>query len=296
MRIIFIGSSKSSKYLLKHCLKLKLNIVGIITKKKSWNSDFVNLSKIYLKKKIPYIYWDKGQGQVIHWAKKLKPDLFFCFGWSEIIKNKLLKIPKISTVGFHPTLLPLNRGRHPIIWTIFLGLKKTGSTFFEIKNENVDSGPIISQKKILLKQNDNATSLYQKILKVSEKQIPKIINYFKIQKKKKTFNNLININYWRKRDFKDEIIDWRMSSETIFKLVQSLQYPYKLSYFKFDNKIYKVERAKVLKKNNINSIVNLEPGKIIKKGKTYFDVKCGIGSIRILKLNRKINLKKIFYL
>lgn len=51
MRIIFIGSSKSSKYLLKHCLKLKLNIVGIITKKKSWNSDFVDLSKIYLKKK-----------------------------------------------------------------------------------------------------------------------------------------------------------------------------------------------------------------------------------------------------
>ena len=296
MRIIFIGSSKSSGYLLKQCFKLKFNIVGIVTKKKSWNDDFLDLSKIYYNKQIPYIYWDKDIKKISTWAKKLKPELFFCFGWSDIIKKNLLKIPKISTVGFHPTLLPLNRGRHPIIWSIFLGLKKTGSTFFEIKNEKVDSGPIIYKKQIFLTKNDNATSLYKKILNVSKKQLPDIIKYFENKKIKKIQIKLKKINYWRKRDTIDEIIDWRMSSETIYKLIQSLQYPYKFSSFKFRNKIYRVEKAKVLKKKNIKSIVNFEPGKILKVGKTFFDVKCGIGSIRILKLKNKINLNKTFYL
>ena len=296
MRIIFIGSSKSSGHLLKHCFKLKFNIVGIVTKKKSWNNDFLDLSKIYRNSQIPFIYWDKNINKINTWAKKLKPDLFFCFGWSDIIKKKLLKIPKISTVGFHPTLLPLNRGRHPIIWSIFLGLKKTGSTFFEIKNEKIDSGPIISQKQIFLTKNDNATSLYKKILDVSKKQLPDIVRYFENKKKKRIQKNSKKISFWRKRDVNDEIIDWRMSSETIYRLIQSLQKPYNFSSFKFRNKIYRVEKAKVLKKDNNKSLVNFEPGKILKVGKTFFDVKCGIGSIRILKLKNKINLNKTFYL
>ena len=32
----------------------------------------------------------------------------------EIIKGKLLKLPKHGVFGYHPSKLPFNKGRHPI--------------------------------------------------------------------------------------------------------------------------------------------------------------------------------------
>ena len=36
----------------------------------------------------------------------------------------------MGVLGFHPSELPKNRGRHPLIWALALGLKKSASTFF----------------------------------------------------------------------------------------------------------------------------------------------------------------------
>lgn len=36
----------------------------------------------------------------------------------------------MGVLGYHPAKLPQNRGRHPLIWALALGLKKSASTFF----------------------------------------------------------------------------------------------------------------------------------------------------------------------
>jgi len=45
LRELFIGSSISSKILLKKSIDLKLNLVGVCTKRKSNNLDFCNLKQ-----------------------------------------------------------------------------------------------------------------------------------------------------------------------------------------------------------------------------------------------------------
>ena len=90
------------------------------------------------KAKIPFFYSeninDKSEVEII---KSLKPDYIFCFGWSKILQEKILSIPSQGTIGFHPTKLPQNRGNHPIIWTIILGLRESATTFFYI-NEKIE--------------------------------------------------------------------------------------------------------------------------------------------------------------
>lgn len=56
---------------------------------------------------------------------------------------------RIILIGFHPANLPQNRGRHPIIWALFLSLQETASTFF-MMDEDTDSGDIISHMRKLL--------------------------------------------------------------------------------------------------------------------------------------------------
>lgn len=296
MRVVFIGSSKSSEILLNKSLKLGLNIVGICTKNKSFNYDFIDLKKKFLKKNIPTTYVNNiNSHKISRWIKKKKPDLIFCFGWSQILKKNIYSLPRIATIGFHPTELPKNRGRHPIIWSLVLGLKKTASSFFIIDSEKPDSGTIISQKIIKIMDNDNATTLYKKIIKKSSDQLQQIIIFFK-KKRKLVKNKIFKSNSWRKRNYDDGRIDWRMSSKNIFNLVRALQKPYMYAHFFLNNEEFKILRCKIIRFKDKKNDLNIEPGKVLLKRKSFFDVKCGEGVIRVLKTNKTINLNKLRYL
>ena len=288
MRILFIGSANSSKFLLKKCFELKLNIVGVCSQKKSSNDDFCDLKKYFKLNNSLSIYTKNINSYKNYlWIKKKTPDLIFCFGWSQILNKNIIKLAKKMTIGFHPTELPKNRGKHPIIWSLVLGLKKTASTFFVIKNEKVDSGKIVSQRTILISKSENASSLYKKIITTSCNQlgsfIKKIENNIPLKFYKKKENESI---YWRKRNYNDGRIDWRMSATSIYNLVRALSKPYKNAIFIYKNKEIKILRAKIIKKKNNSLINNIEPGKILKKTNNYFDVKCGEGVIRILETSR----------
>ena len=74
----------------------------------------------------------------------MKPDIIFCFGWSSLIKSEVLNLTKLGVVGYHPAMLPNNRGRHPLIWAKILGLTQTGSTYF-FMDEGADTGDILDQ-------------------------------------------------------------------------------------------------------------------------------------------------------
>ena len=52
---------------------------------------------------------------------------------SNLIKKELLNLTPLGVIGFHPSLLPQNKGRHPLIWAKALGLKKSGTTFVRPK-------------------------------------------------------------------------------------------------------------------------------------------------------------------
>ena len=146
MRVLFIGAVEFSYRALKELIDMQVHLVGVCTLDQStFNSDHVNLRPIADKKNIPVRYTpDINSESNLCWIQDLKPDVIFCFGWSRLIQKDLLDLPNLGVIGFHPAALPANRGRHPIIWALVLGLQETASTFF-FMDEGADSGDIISQ-------------------------------------------------------------------------------------------------------------------------------------------------------
>ncbi len=280
MKIVFVGTVQFSLKTLKKLIDLKADIVGVCTKKtSSINSDFANLSPTCKEYAIPLLYVDDiNSKKSVDWISVLKPDIIFCFGWSFLIKKDLLNLPSMGVVGFHPTKLPQNRGRHPIIWSLVLGLKKSASTFFFLK-EGMDNGDILSQKEFDILYSDDASSLYGKIEKIALMQIedflPKLQNgTYNTQKQ-----NQQKTNSWRKRSKKDGQIDFRMSSNSIYNLVRGLSKPYvgaHINYKNSDIKIWKVEEMK-------NTQSNIEPGKIIDIRDDIITVKCYRNAIKIVE-------------
>jgi len=280
MKIVFIGTVEFSLKALEKLINLNANIVGVCTKRNSkLNSDYADLTGICKKNNIPFRYVeDINSKENIEWIKHLNPDIIFCFGWSSLIKKELLNLPPMGVIGYHPTKLPQNRGRHPLIWSLVLGLEKSASTFF-FMDEGADSGDILSQEEFKIEYTDDARSLYNKVTKIALKQIedflPKLMNntYIKIKQDNS------KANYWRKRTKKDGEIDFRMNSKAIYNLVRALAKPYigaHLIYKEKEIKIWRVEEVECILKN-------IEPGKILEVKNNKILVKCYDNAVRILE-------------
>jgi methionyl-tRNA formyltransferase len=293
IRAVFIGNVNFSAAILKKLIGIDVKIDLVITKKESsFNADFYDLSTIAKKHKLPYKYVENiNQPKVVDWLKKLNPDIIFCLGFSQIINQEIINIPSIGVIGYHPAELPKNRGRHPIIWSLVLGLDKTASTFF-FMDEGADTGDILSQRPIEISQNDNAGTLYQKITEVALNQIEEVAFALESGTYKRIKQNNENANFWRKRGLKDGKIDWRMSAKSIHNLVRGLSKPYIGAHFKLEDKKIKVWETKLV----VNDVKNIEPGKVILVDKKGIVVKTGENAIRLLITEPKIEIKQGSYL
>ena len=134
-------------------------------------------------------------------------------GWSQLLNDEILKIPRIGTIGSHPTELPKFRGRAPIPWTILKDLKYSAESFFWI-DAGTDTGEIVDQRKFPIKSQDDASTLYEKITKLAQQMAIDCLNNLEkgnIPKIKQDPSKFIE--NWPKRTAKDGKIDWSKSAE-----------------------------------------------------------------------------------
>lgn len=282
MKILFVGNVYSSRVFLMTLINMKADIVGVLSKTDDgFNSDYEDLSGLCEERKISFLSVDDiNEERAVSFVRKRNPDIIYCFGLSQIIRRELLSIPRMGAVGYHPAALPNNRGRHPIIWALALGLKETASTFFFMEEE-VDVGQIVSQVKVPIAYQDDAQSLYLKLIHQGQRQIETFTMELSSGKivKKKSFHSLDSGNIWRKRSVRDGEIDFRMSSRAIYNLVRALTHPYVGAHMIFRGKEVKV--WKVGEEDGCG-YENIEPGKVICVEEDSFLVKCYDGCVRIL--------------
>ncbi len=295
IKIAFIGSVLFSRYLLDSLIKIKfIEIAAVITKKrKKLKSDFCDLSKISKINGLKAYYVNNiNSKQSFNILRDADVDYIFCFGWSQLLSKKILNTAKNFAIGYHPSDLPANRGRHPIIWALSLGLKRTSSCFFKL-NVKADDGTILSKKNVKISSKDKAKTLYAKLIKVAKSQIRNLTfdlykkKKLKIIKAKKAKNN-----FWRKRDYNDGKIDWRMSATSINNLVKALSKPYDGAHFTHKNTDFKVFNSKIIKFNKNN----IEPGKILSVKKGNLLVKCGFQALLLNDFKSYKNFKNGEYL
>ncbi len=246
MRIVFIGAVRFSGAMLELLIRRRENVVGVCTlQATSGNSDRIDLSPIACDAKIPVRYTpDINNEETEAWIKSLAPDIIFCFGWSRLLKKNILMLPNSGVIGFHPAALPVNRGRHPIIWALALGLCQTASSFFYI-DEGTDSGDLLSQRPVPIYETDYSEDLYSRIITIASSQLVELLGDFAKNTVKRTPQNPLLATYWRKREKVDGQIDWRMSGQTILNLIRALSPPYPCAHFICCGRNIRVWRAEI---------------------------------------------------
>ncbi len=98
--------------------------------------------------------------------KDLGTDVFLVMGYPQIIPESILNIPRLRTIGVHPSLLPTYRGPSPIQSVLLAGEHETGVTLYMI-DKDVDHGKIISNVKFQISNEETNTSLEKRVAEVA---------------------------------------------------------------------------------------------------------------------------------
>lgn len=90
-------------------------------------------------------------------------DLILAAHSYDFISAKVLAATRLGGLGYHPSLLPLHRGRDAIRWSIRLGERVTGGTVYWL-TQNVDAGPIAAQDYCFIPPGWDARRLWRERL------------------------------------------------------------------------------------------------------------------------------------
>lgn len=91
----------------------------------------------------------------------IRPDLIVSVAASQILHDNLLAVPRLGCVNIHSALLPQYRGLLPSFWTLLNGETEGGVTVHYI-SAGIDDGPIIAQRRFLIKDSDTVDSAIQR--------------------------------------------------------------------------------------------------------------------------------------
>lgn len=82
---------------------------------------------------------------------------------TQIVPEPLLHIPRLTSICFHPSLLPGFRGGSAIAWQLIRGESRGGVTVFW-PDAGIDTGPILLQREAPIGPDDTAGGLYYRTL------------------------------------------------------------------------------------------------------------------------------------
>ncbi|MGI0047094.1 MAG: phosphoribosylglycinamide formyltransferase [Nitrosotalea sp.] len=98
-------------------------------------------------------------------------------GFMRIMSAEFIKHYKGRIINIHPAILPAFAGLHSQRQAIEYGVKYSGCTVHFV-DEGVDTGPIILQAIVRVKDNDTEDSLSKRILKQEHRIYPKAVRLF----------------------------------------------------------------------------------------------------------------------
>lgn len=98
-------------------------------------------------------------------------------GFMRIISPEFVKKYKNRVINIHPALLPAFPGLDSQRQALEYGAKFTGCTVHFV-DAGMDTGSIIMQAVVKIKENDTAESLSKRILRQEHKIYPKVVNLF----------------------------------------------------------------------------------------------------------------------
>lgn len=293
-KIVFLGTPDISATLLENMINYGFNIKLVVTQidkptgrnKMIEESPVSKIAKKYNIEVIKPIKLNKDYQRI----EEIQPDLLLTYAYGQIISTKVLSLSKFKPLNLHASLLPKYRGASPIQTALLSGDKTTGVCLMEME-KGMDTGKIYASEKLKINDDDNYTSLKEKLTDLSFEMIKKYLPlYFD--------NKLIGIpqkeeeaTFTKMIKKEDEHLNIEDNCQDFINKVRALSLK-PGAYLFFSNEIIKIYKATYIDNNKL-----FENGKLFKyKKRLALQLRDGIISLDLIQRQGKKMISGIDFL
>jgi len=114
--------------------------------------------------------WDVAMSDAV---AAYEPDLVVSAGFMKLLGKRFLD--RWPTVNTHPSLLPSFPGMHAPRDALEHGAKVSGCTLFVV-DDGVDTGPIVAQRAVEVRDDDDEASLHERIKTAEREMLVEVVS------------------------------------------------------------------------------------------------------------------------
>lgn len=283
LRIVFMGTPDFAVPSLKILVENGYNVVGVVTATDKLGGRGGQtllqsaVKKYALEAGLRVLQPEKFRdGAFLEELRGLRADLQVVVAF-RMLPEVVWRMPRIGTFNLHGSLLPKYRGAAPINWAVINGETETGLTTFFLQHE-IDTGDVLFRDRLPIGPNETAGELHDRMMLAGADLVLKTVRAIEasdyvLQKQEdgaathapKIFDQTCEINFGQPAD-------------KVHNFIRGLS-PYPGAWTMLEGLKFKIFRAELSEHPS-----KLSSGELSSDGKTFLEIGCSEGSIRILEV------------
>lgn len=225
VRTVFMGTPKIAKTLLENILQAGISIDLVVTQPDR---------KVGRKQQVVYspvkecaldnaitVFQPQKIKEDFDPILKIQPDLIITCAYGQIVPDEVLNAPRFGCVNLHGSLLPKYRGAAPIQRAVWNQDKESGMSLMKMVSE-MDAGPVFSEERILLDEEETTSSLFDKMADAASRLLIRDFDKICREDASYTEQDKTLVTYAKKISKDDEKIDLSRSDQEIFAQIRAL--------------------------------------------------------------------------
>jgi len=171
------------------------------------------------------------------------PDLIVVAAFGQILKKDVLEMPKYGCINVHASLLPRWRGAAPINASVLAGDEETGVTIMKM-DVGLDTGPMLAMKKIRIKPDDTAGSLFEALSTLGADLLIETLPAYMDGKLTPQPQPEVGVTYAPMLKKEDGLLDFTQPAVDLERRVRAMN-PWPGAWFEWNGAPLKVHKAHV---------------------------------------------------
>ena len=284
LKLLFMGTPEISAYVFMKMIEAGYHFVGLVAQPdhpvgRKGVIEKVPTKVVAEKYNIP-VYQPEKIKLDYSFMDELKPDLVITLAYGQIVPQGFLDIPKYGCLNLHGSLLPKYRGASPVQSALINNEKVTGVTLMEMVKA-MDAGRMYAKKEIKIENDDNATSLFNKVKEAASELVIESLPSYINGELKGLEQDENEVTFCSTIKPEQEKLDLSLNAQEIVGWIKGLS-DEPGAYLYLNNQKFKVFKAKV-----VDSSVSSEIGTIIKADKSGLYMQAKDGVISLLEVQKE---------
>ena len=245
IRTVFMGSPDFALPTLKN-LNNVYNLVGVVTQpdRPAGRGQKMQSSEVKILAKrlgLPLIQpFSLKEESAIERIKTWRPDVIVVAAFGQILRENILNLPPYGCVNVHASLLPRWRGAAPVQAAILYD-EVTGVTIMKM-DKGLDTGPIMSQRKILIPKQITAGKLSDILAQMGADLLVDVLPKYIQGQIQPQPQQESQATYATRLKKEDGVIDFNQPAEFLARKVRAF-HPWPGTYTNFEGKRLKIIKA-----------------------------------------------------